>query len=186
MRDSVDDHVDRWAREIPSLDPLREQVIARISKLARHISAGRSTALDAGGLAIWQYKTLLALRRAGKPYELSPSTLADQLGLTRGALSARLATLEHNGLITRRHDNQDRRRVRVRLTSTGIQALDTQQHAEEHTETHLLAALTHPETQTLASLLRKLVLAIENPRSHRATRPSARGSQTGQMAGCDP
>lgn len=168
MRDSVDDHVDRWIKEIPSLDPLREQVIARISKLARHISAGRSTALDAGGLAIWQYKTLLALRRTGKPYELSPSTLADQLGLTRGAMSARLATLEHNGLIVRRHDDQDRRRVRVRLTSTGNQALAAQQHAEEHTEAHLLAALTNPETRTLAALLRKLVLTIENPQ---ATRP---------------
>ena len=83
MRDSVDDHVDRWVRELPSLDPLREQVIARISKVARHVSVGRSTALAAGDLAVWQFKTLLMLRRVGKPYELSPSALADLLGLTR-------------------------------------------------------------------------------------------------------
>jgi hypothetical protein len=37
---------------------------------------------------------LLTLRRLGPPYEASPSRLADLLGLTRGALSARLGPVE--------------------------------------------------------------------------------------------
>jgi DNA-binding MarR family transcriptional regulator len=162
MRDSVDDHVDRWVRELPSLDPLREQVIARISKVARHVSVGRSTALAAGDLAVWQFKTLLMLRRVGKPYELSPSALADLLGLTRGALSARLAGLEERGLVVREVDAGDRRRVRVRLTAAGRKALDAQLDAEGNTEDRLLSALNERELRTLAALLRKLVIAIES------------------------
>lgn len=162
MRDSVDDHVDRWVRELPSLDPLREQVIARISKVARHIATGRSTALAAGDLAVWQFKTLLMLRRVGKPYELSPSALADLLGLTRGALSARLAGLETRGLVVRELDGEDRRRVRVRLTTAGRKALDAQLGAEGNTEDRLLSALNERELRTLAALLRKLVVAIES------------------------
>ncbi|HEU5474254.1 MAG TPA: MarR family transcriptional regulator [Actinophytocola sp.] len=161
MRDSVDANVDRWLREIPTLNPLREQVIARLSKIARHISADRSTALTAGDLAIWQFKTLLMLRRAGTPHELSPSQLADQLGLTRGALSARLTGLEERGLIVREHDAGDRRRVRVRLTPAGTQALEAQRDAEERNEDHLLSALTEPELHTLADLLRKIMLTVE-------------------------
>jgi DNA-binding MarR family transcriptional regulator len=158
----VDDHVDRWVRELPSLDPLREQVIARINKVARHVSVGRSTALAAGDLAVWQFKTLLMLRRVGKPYELSPSALADLLGLTRGALSARLAGLEERGLVVRELDAGDRRRVRVRLTAAGRKALDAQLGAEGSTEDRLLSALNERELRTLAALLRKLVIAIES------------------------
>jgi MarR family len=53
---------------------------------------------------------LLVLRRQGPPYSASPSYLADALGLTRGALSARLAPIEQAGLITRATDEADRRR----------------------------------------------------------------------------
>lgn len=161
MRDSVDAHVEHWAREMPTLDPLREQIIGRISRLARHVSAGRSSALAAGDLAMWQFKTLLMLRRAGAPYECGPSELADLLGLTRGALSARLAGLEERGLIARTLDAGDRRRVRVRLTDAGQSALDAQLDAEGNTEDRLLATLDQQEMRTLADLLRKLMLTIE-------------------------
>lgn len=161
MRDSVDDHVAAWAKELPGLDPVKEQIIARMIKVVRHVSAGRSDALDTDGLAMWQYKTLLMLRREGAPYELSPSRLADVLGLTRGALSARLAGLEQRGLIAREHDTADRRRVRVRLTPAGRRAVESLLDREEQGEGRLLAVLTDREKQTLAALLRKLVHAIE-------------------------
>ncbi|MEV0906886.1 MarR family winged helix-turn-helix transcriptional regulator [Streptomyces hokutonensis] len=99
---------------------------------------------------------------AGPPYETSPSHLAELLGLTRGALSARLVAVEEAGLITRTHETGDRRRVRVRLTDAGYAVLDEHVAAEEAGELALLAALNPAERRTLADLLRKLVLAVES------------------------
>jgi DNA-binding MarR family transcriptional regulator len=93
---------------------------------------------------------LLVLRRQGPPYSASPSYLADALGLTRGALSARLAPIEQAGLITRATDEADRRRVHVQLTTAGHAAFEQHADAQGHGEGSLLAALTADEKQVLA------------------------------------
>lgn len=162
MRDSIDRHVDHWSKELDWLDPVNQAIIARLSILARHNSTTRGDAPRVGGLRHWQFKVLLVLRRGGRPYEASPSQLADALGLTRGALSARLGRLEQAGLIARANDVTDRRRVHVRLTAAGHQAFEQHARHEEHGEGELLSALTPPERETLANLLRKLVLSVES------------------------
>jgi DNA-binding MarR family transcriptional regulator len=159
--DSVDRHVELWTRELSWLDPVTEAIFVRLAIVARHATQARRSTLDADGLKYWQYKVLLQLRRQGPPYEASPSQLADRLGLTRGALSARLAPIEEAGYITRTHDTADRRRVRVRLTAVGSVAFEQQASHEEQGEAALLAPLTQDERQVLADLLRKLVAALE-------------------------
>ncbi len=158
MRDAIDDHVELWAGQLDGLDPTREAIIGRLMLLGRHLSGTRRVTLGASGLKHWQYKVLLMLRRAGTPYEQSPSQLADQLGLTRGALSARLRPLEEAGWITRTSENGDRRRVRVRLTAAGLSTWERHTGAEGSAEEALLALLTPAERDQLAGLLRKLVV----------------------------
>ncbi|KUN74691.1 MarR family transcriptional regulator [Streptomyces canus] len=162
MRDSVDRHVEVWAKELDWMDPVKEAIFARLAILARYASQARRDTLDSDGLRNWQYKVLLTLRRLGPPYTGSPSLLADHLGLTRGALSARLAPLEDAGLIVRTHEDDDRRRVRVRLTEAGHAAFEQQVASEEAGELALLSALSPAERRTLADLLRKLVVAAES------------------------
>jgi DNA-binding MarR family transcriptional regulator len=159
QHDWVDRHVEFWAREHDWLDPLTEEVIARIGILARHTTQVRKRTLAGDGLKLHQFKILLSLRRVGSPYATSPSSLAESLGLTRGALSARLGPLEEAGLLTRTHDAQDRRRVEVRLTDAGYRAYEQHAMAESRGEGDLLAPLTPAERRTLADLLRKLVVA---------------------------
>jgi DNA-binding MarR family transcriptional regulator len=162
-RDSIDAHVEHWAKELPGLDPIHEAIVGRLHLLGRYLASNRTEALSSDGLVKWQFKTLLMLRRVGEPYEASPSQLADLLGLTRGAPSARLGTLEELGLISRTHHRYDRRRVTVRLTSAGNRALESMIGQEEAGETRLFSGLTDQEKDTLAGLLRKLVLTIETP-----------------------
>ena len=161
MADSVDDHVAVWVQELPWLDPVKEAIFGRIAKLARLASQARHDTLISGGLKQWQFKVLLMLRRAGPPYTASPSDLADMLGLTRGALSARLAPLEAAGLIARTVHAHDRRRVHVQLTPAGFEAFERQASSEENAELAMLSALTPREQRTLANLLRKLLEATE-------------------------
>lgn len=162
MRDSIDEHLAVWTKELEDLDPLQEAIVGRIHLLARHTTQGRQQALRTGDLLLWQHKTLLMLRKLGPPYSTSPSQLATMLNLTRGALSLRLATLEDMGLISRRHDGADRRRVRVSLTDAGRKALDSTMDAEGQVEERMLAVLTDREKVTLADLLRKVVVGIES------------------------
>jgi DNA-binding MarR family transcriptional regulator len=176
MHDSVDRHVGLWSKELGWLDPVKEAIFVRLAILARHAAQARRDSLDAGGLKHWQFKVLLMLRRLGPPYAASPSQLADMLGLTRGALSARLRPLEAAGLITRANDAADRRRVHVRLTPAGSEAFERHAGTEEHGEAALLSVLTAEEKQTLADLLRKLVVAVE-ARPGAASGPSGHPSQ---------
>ncbi|MCU7723518.1 MarR family transcriptional regulator [Actinoplanes sp. KI2] len=157
MADSVDRHLEIWTRELAWLDPLTEAITVRLAMVSRRLTQSRKRALAGSGLQLWQFKTLLALRRLGAPYATSPSRLADAMGLTRGALSARLAPLEEAGLIVRSHDTDDRRRVEVRLTDAGHDACERHLRAENRDETDLLAPLTEDERRTLDGLLRRLL-----------------------------
>jgi DNA-binding MarR family transcriptional regulator len=161
MRDWVDQHAARWSEELAWLDPVQEAITVRLDVVHRHAVRLRREALGDDGLRSWQFHVLLTLRRQGPPYSASPSYLADALGLTRGALSARLGPIEEAGLITRAADQADRRRVHVQLTAAGHAAFEQHGRAMEHGESFLLAALTDEEKQVLAGLLRKLVLALE-------------------------
>ena len=148
MRDSVDEHVARWSTELHWMDPIKEAIFARIGIIARHASHTRRESLTSGGLKLWQFKVLLTLRRLGPPYSASPSQLADMLGLTRGALSVRLAPIEKAGLIIRTTDTADRRRVHARLTPAGHTAFEQHASAEEHSELAILSVLTAKEHRT--------------------------------------
>ncbi|MBL7258729.1 MarR family winged helix-turn-helix transcriptional regulator [Paractinoplanes lichenicola] len=143
------------------MDPVQEAIIVRLAVLGRHLAQARRAVLAAGGLEHGQFKILLALRRGGAPYVASPSELADRLGLTRGALSARLGPLEAAGLIERGGEDGDRRRVRVLLTAAGDDAFERHAASENQGESALLATLDPDERETLADLLRKLVLQAD-------------------------
>jgi DNA-binding MarR family transcriptional regulator len=161
MRDWVDEHVAHWSEEAAWLDPVQEAIIVRLAVVHRHTAQIRRDVLHGDRVRYWQFKVLLALRRQGPPYSASPSHLAGGLGLTRGALSARLGPIEDAGLITRATDEADRRRVHVRLTAAGHAAFEQHAGEEGRGEAALLTALTSDEKQVLAGLLRKLVLALE-------------------------
>ncbi|GIF19026.1 DNA-binding MarR family transcriptional regulator [Actinoplanes tereljensis] len=162
MRDSVDRHVELWQREHDWLDPLTEAIFARLHTLTRYAAQYRRETLAEGGLKLWQFKILLTLRRLGPPYTAGPSRLADLLGLTRGALSNRLVSLDEAGLITRTHPGGDRRRVEVRLTDAGYATFERHASTEGRSENRLLEPLTVEERQTLADLLRKLLIHAES------------------------
>src|SRR5580658_9153105 len=161
MRDWVDEHVELWSEEVDWLDPLQEAIFTRLEVLHMYAAALTRDTLREDGLRYWQFKVLLTLRRQGPPYSASPSYLAGALGLTRGALSARLAAIEEAGLIARTGDETDRRRVHVQLTAAGHAAFELHAGGELRGTGTLLAALTTDEQQVLADLLRKLVLAAE-------------------------
>src|SRR4051812_25219214 len=161
MKDEVDRLVAAWARERPDLDVRPLEVLSRVTRLARHVDRARGTAFAAHDLDGWEFDVLAALRRAGKPYMLSPGALVAQTLVTSGTMTNRIDRLESRGLVSRAPDPSDRRGVRVRLTTSGKEAVDSALADLLRSEQDLLAALSTRQQEQLSGLLRTLVVPFE-------------------------
>lgn len=95
------------------------------------------------------------------PDGLTPHELADRAGVTRATVTGLLDGLERDGFLSRHRDNQDRRRVAVRLTPRG-QAM-AHDLFDEHTRwiASLFEGFDQAEREMLDSLLRRVWQNVE-------------------------
>jgi DNA-binding MarR family transcriptional regulator len=161
VQDEVDRLVAAWARERPDLDVRPLEVLSRLTRLARHLDRARRTAFAAHDLEVWEFDVLSALRRAGRPYVLSPGQLLAQTMVTSGTMTNRVDRLEIQGLVQRMPDPADRRGVHVRLTPRGKERVDAALADLLARERDLLSALPARQQETLSGLLRQLVAPFE-------------------------
>ena len=155
--DEVDRIVAAWARERPDLDVEPLTVLSRVNRLARHLNLARRGAFARHELDTWEFDVLSALRRAGKPYQLSPGALLTQTLVTSGTMTNRIDRLAERGLVVRYPAPDDRRGVLVELTQLGRTRVDGAMADLLTVEHELLATLTPTERRHLADLLRRLV-----------------------------
>jgi DNA-binding MarR family transcriptional regulator len=161
--DEVDRIVAEWRRERPDLEVAPLEVLSRVTRLARHLDLARRSAFAAHDLETWEFDVLAALRRSGRPYELSPGRLVDRNQVTSGTMTNRVDRLATRGLVQRRRDPDDRRGVLVRLTPTGRRTVDGALADLLERERELLSALPAVEQDRLADLLRSLLAQFDPP-----------------------
>jgi DNA-binding MarR family transcriptional regulator len=159
--DAVDSIVEQWQRERPDLDPLAKHVTGRVIRLAGLFQSAYSEAFEPLGLSDSDYGVLAPLRRAGAPYELSPTDLARSKMMTSGGMTAALDRLERKGWISRVANAADRRSNLVRLTEAGLAIIDDAMTRHAAVEARLVAPLDDAERTQLVGLLRRLVIAID-------------------------
>ena len=160
MEDAVDLILDQWARERPDLDCSPMGIIGRISQLQREVYLAQRDTFGRHGLDVPSFDVLAALRRAGPPYQLTPTALMRTALVTSGAITQRLDRLEQKGLITRERSEADGRAVVVTLTDAGFKALEDTLPDHLETERRLLAGLSGPEREQLAELLRRFLVSL--------------------------
>jgi DNA-binding MarR family transcriptional regulator len=100
--------------------------------------------------------------------------LADALCVDANNVVLVLNELEDLGHVTRRRDPEDRRRHRVEITSTGREALEGAERAQEAIEDDVLGALDGEERATLWRLLTRALQGAE---------PSSEGAEQAPLAG---
>ncbi|GAA4111835.1 MarR family transcriptional regulator TamR [Knoellia locipacati] len=161
--DDVDRIVSAWRRERPELDVTPLEILSRVSRLARRLDLARGAAFSEHGLDGWEFDVLSALRRAGKPYELSPGQLVAQTLVTSGTMTNRVDRLLARGFVERRPDPRDRRGVIVRLTPDGMRTVDAALDDLLTHERELLADLPNGQRTALADQLRVLLTPFERP-----------------------
>lgn len=119
--DWIDKFAEAWAREYPATDTSSLLLITRLARLSILIEAFQRESLEPYNLTPNDYAVLAALRRAGPPYELAPSTLYTDLDRSSGGMTKMLKRLENLGFVERTPDPQDGRSTLVALTPAGIE-----------------------------------------------------------------
>ncbi|MEO7351874.1 MAG: MarR family transcriptional regulator [Marmoricola sp.] len=159
-RDEVDELVEAWSRERADLDLAPVEVFSRISRLARLLDRARREAFTAHQIETWEFDVLSALRRAGRPYELTPGALLRQTMVTSGTMTNRVDRLAHRGFVERSPDPSDRRGVLVRLRPPGKTAVDGAFETLLDSERELLSDLSTADRARLADLLKQLMVPL--------------------------
>jgi DNA-binding MarR family transcriptional regulator len=172
-RDHVDHVRDQWTKVRPELDTSPFAVVGRVGRVASFLDRGVERVLAGYGLDRSSWDILASLRRHGPPFRLSPTELYRDLMRTSGAMTYRLHQLERAGLVERVLDPGDRRSTLVALTAAGQALVDAVAPIHMENERHLLAALSGEEQETLAALLRKLLVAYERESPGKSERGEA-------------
>jgi len=158
-RDYVDQMLDEWAVERPDLDLSPLGVIGRISRVSRRFDREIAKVFNAHGLSSWGFYVLAALNRAGPPYQMTPTRLYRSLLVSSGLMASRVGRLERDGLVQRVPDPADGRGVLVALTPRGRHVVNAAIEHHNRNEEAMLSPLSPRERETLATALRKLLVA---------------------------
>lgn len=148
-----------WRRERPDLDPSPQGVFGRLARLHGHLSEQLAIVFRAHGLTEGEFDVLAALRRAGDPFERTPSELAASVMISSGGLTKRVDRLEAAGLVARRPHERDGRSRVVALTAAGRALVDRAFEAHLANEHRLLAALEEGDRHALEGILTRWLRA---------------------------
>lgn len=160
--DEVDRIVAAWRHARPDLDVAPMEVLSRVSRLARQLDLARKATFQEHGLEVWAFDVLSALRRAGSPYQLSPSQLIAEMMVSSGTMTNRIDRLAAGELVLRRPDPNDRRGILVQLTEAGKEKVDGALADLLVHEAALLSDLTRAQRSKLTELLRILSIGFEH------------------------
>ena len=126
----------RAARALLGSMPLVMRTVGRAMRLG---------AADSSPLLPQQYRLLGAVGR--KPRTLGQ--IARIQGVTPATATTLVTTLESRGWVTREHDQEDRRKIVVSLTSEGAATLSASQRVAETAMADLLVPLNAEQLQRL-------------------------------------
>jgi DNA-binding MarR family transcriptional regulator len=163
----ADDMTDRilsgWEGARPDLGVRELQVTARLSRIGPHLERRQEAVFDRFGLNRGEVGALSALRIAGPPHRLSPTSLGRGLMLSSAGVTSRIDRLERRGFVRRLPDPNDRRGVIIELTDEGKAAVDEAVAALMASDRQLLSRFEPDELATLETLLRKFLAGLELP-----------------------
>ncbi|CAN7290741.1 MarR family transcriptional regulator [Rhizobium sp. LjRoot98] len=160
-----EDHVDRilvqWRRERPDLDVEPMGLLGRLARLSTYLGREVDRTFSEFGLSSASFDVLAALRRSGKPYQLSPGDLLGTTMITSGTMTNRIDQLEKAGLVERLTNPEDRRSVLIALTQPGLELVERTVTAHVANQHRLTALLEPEERKALDAIAKKYLAAFE-------------------------
>ena len=170
---AIDLMMEHWSRQRPDLDVSSLAVLARVSRLSRVAEENAAALLSGFGLSEVEFLLLAAIRTAPEQHP-SPVELLDSLMVTSSGLTNRIDRLERAGLVERTAHPTDRRGIRIELTERGRELVDRVTTAYLENQNQVLdEALRPEERESLAGLLRKLLVSLSGGPAETAAAPAA-------------
>jgi DNA-binding MarR family transcriptional regulator len=160
--DWIDEFLAAWAREYPDADTTILSPMTRVVRLGEFMDTFQKETLEPYELTTSDYAVLSVLRRAGPPYQLSPSELYTTLERSSGGMTKMLKRLEGLDLIERIPDPNDGRSTRVMLTETGVALQEEIFNAFLSRTQELLHTISQSKLREIDTSLRVLLDAIES------------------------
>jgi len=159
----IDDVLTGWRGTNPGFDLRPLEVTGRLSRIGPLLARRQEAVFSRFGVNRGEVGALSALRVAGPPHRLSPTSLGRGLMMSSAGVTSRIDRLERRGLVRRLPDPDDRRGVIVELTDEGLALVDQAVEAVTESDRQLLGRLDGQEMTDLEALLRKLLAGLEPP-----------------------
>ncbi len=151
----TDTSLDEFSRRYPNMNPSAIRTCAALLRSGSELLTAFETILGNHGLSQGRFLTLIVMNR-NPDDEVSPSFLAEKVGVRRATMTGLLDRLERDDLIERLTHQRDRRKINVRLTSNGRQVLADMLPNYYRSIAKIMANLTEKERLELTSLLGKV------------------------------
>jgi DNA-binding MarR family transcriptional regulator len=151
--------MNQWKHERPDLDHGPMGVVARVTRTGGFLTISIRENLRGSGLEPWEFEVLASLRRVGPPHTLSPKELAFTTMVGNAAMTHRVDKLVERGLVTRKIDPDNRRRLQITLTEAGLELIDAIIAGHIKNVDRFLEALSASERDTLSGLLQKVLVS---------------------------
>ena len=151
----TDTTLNEFSRRYPNMNPSAIRTCAALLRTGSELLTTFETILGNHGLSQGRFLTLIVMNR-NPDDEVSPSFLAEKVGVRRATMTGLLDRLERDDLIERLTHQRDRRKIGVRLTSKARQALAAMLPDYYRSIAKIMATLTEKERLELMSLLGKI------------------------------
>ncbi|WP_104109235.1 MULTISPECIES: MarR family winged helix-turn-helix transcriptional regulator [unclassified Arthrobacter] len=163
MKADAMDFVDRarqgWESSRPDLDVASIEVMGRIGRIGALAAHHAGRALQSAEITRAEFDVMCTLARGDGPLRASEVTAATMLSSASTTKNAE--RLVQRGLIERLPWERDGRVVLMQLTAKGNALIDREFPRFLEADAAMLAGLTVKEQAQLATLLRKVALAVE-------------------------
>lgn len=154
----------QWASEKPHWDTGPMVLFGRLIEAGVILTRDKLGPVYARfGIQRGEFDVLATLRRAGKPYALTPTELYETSMVTSGSMTHRIDRLEASGLVERLPNPADRRGFLVQLTAKGRTLIEAALVDQMAVQKEALGTLSEDEQITLSYLLGKLIAANCDP-----------------------
>lgn len=136
-------------------------LFSRLQRVVIHMELLQSEAVREFDISFRDFVILATLYKEPAPHQLLVTQIAAYVLRPLGSISQTLDRIERAGYISRASSTDDRRKVAVALTPTGIEFIERAKGSYDDTRQRVLKTLTHSQLEQIDSAVTTLLDALD-------------------------